>query len=161
MMLAYSTRSIIQLYLPASVDSQSSIDLIIHIRDTFDAVFEFHIPSVTVLADSSRISNFIDALTKSNDRLSSDPIFRLLTGDDPNIVGQLVTSLSQVFNEMHEQFIQFAVQSNDVLNTFDEINVGLFSDGISSVDILLISLNNQVRFHRCHLFHSIVSIVDY
>ena len=150
MMLAQSTQSLIQLHLPANVDPQSTIHLIIHIRDTFDAMFEFHIPSVTVLADSSTLSDFIDALTNTTDRLSSDPIFRLLMSDDQNIVGQMVTSLSQVFNEMHEQFIQSAVQGNDFLSTLNEINVGLFSDGISLVDMLFTSLNNplfdQIRF---------------
>ena len=123
MMLAYSIQPVVQIRLPASIDPQSTVHLIVHIGDTFNAVYEFLLSPVTVLADYSTISNFITALTKTTDNLSSDPIFQLLTNGDSDSVGQIATSLSQVFNEMYDQSIEFAARSKYFLEILDEINL--------------------------------------
>lgn len=50
----------------------------VHIRDTFDAIFEYHLSSITVLPDYSALSKFVNALKSNSSELSHDRIFQLL-----------------------------------------------------------------------------------
>ena len=119
MILAHTTESIIQLRLPASIDQISSFHPIVNIRDTFDFITELNLLSVTVLPDFSAISNFSNILQKSNSNPNSDPILQLLTSGDQNTVGQLVISISQVFNELNSQNMKIAVMSKYFFVEFD------------------------------------------
>jgi hypothetical protein len=109
-MLAHTIESIIEFRLPASIDQISTFDILVHIRDKFDCVYEFHLPSVNILRDISTISNFIDALQKSN---NNDTIFELLTSGNQNTIGQIITSISQLLNEINNQTIELAILSKD------------------------------------------------
>ena len=103
MMLARTSESICQLRLPASIDPSSRFHLIVQIRDAFDCVTEFNLSSVPVLSNHSIIENFVNNLQGSNN--NTDPIITLLTSEDQNTVEQMITSISQVFNEMNDQSV--------------------------------------------------------
>ena len=89
-MLSHTNTSIIQLRLPASIHT---VNLLVHIRDEFNCIYEYyHLPSVSILRN--------------------DSIIELLTSSDQNIVGQMITSISQLFNEINIQTIETAARSN-------------------------------------------------
>jgi hypothetical protein len=111
MMLAHTTESIVQLRLPASIDPTSILHIVVFIRDRFDCIHEFQLPSVTVLRDISTTEKFIDILQKPYNNSDNDIILQLLVSGDMNTVGQIVTSISQVFNEMNNQTIKNAALS--------------------------------------------------
>jgi hypothetical protein len=106
MMLAYTTESIFQLRLPASNDPTSSVHIVAHIRDTFGAVTEFHLPSVIVLRDLPTITKLINIFEQSNSLSSNDTLIQLL--GDRNAVEQITTSISEIFNEMNSENIEIA-----------------------------------------------------
>jgi len=111
MMLAHTIESTIQLHLPGSIDQISTLHIIAQIRDTFGCVTEFHLPSVTVLSDFLSLSKFIDSLQKSTNNSNNDTIFQLLTTGDQNTVGQIVSSITQVFHEMNDKIVKNAALS--------------------------------------------------
>ncbi len=114
MILAYTTESIISLRLPASIDPTTKFHIVVSIRDKFDCVREFQLQLVTVFSDESAIKHFLDILQKPYNYSNDDPIWQLIVSKDQNIVGQMITSISQIFTEMNYQMIQNAAQSKQI-----------------------------------------------
>jgi hypothetical protein len=112
MILAHTTNSIISLQLPGSIDPTTLFYTIVHIRDRFDCIREVHLSPVTILADISAIEHFVDILQYSND----DPIWQVLISNDQNTVGQMITSISQIFTEINYQMIENVAKSKETIN---------------------------------------------
>ena len=93
-MLGYTTKSMYQLYLPASIDPSSPLFILIQIRDTLGCVREVNLSSVMVYSDLSTIDNFLENLEEGNESTR-----------------QMIHSITQVLNEMNEQNLQRAISS--------------------------------------------------
>ena len=98
-MFIQSSQSLIQLRLPPHTN------LIVSIRDTFDGVTEYNLEPVYVFSDELALSSFIDELQMMNQNLPMNPIFRVLTSANPNTVGQMLFSLSQILNDQSIQLL--------------------------------------------------------
>ena len=111
-MLAFTSAIQSQLLLPAGDDNTSSVNIIVHIRDILNCVTQYDIYSLIVVPDTVGINTFVNVLQQTNvEIINTNPAIQLLAGGNPNIVGQILTSLSQVFNEMNIQSIETAVSS--------------------------------------------------
>ncbi len=108
-MIGHASESVIGVRLPASIDERSTLNILVHIRDTLDSISEFHLPSINVRPDYLAIKNFIQNLEKINSK--NDTISQLLNNGDSNTLGQLTTSISHLFNEINHQNIQLAAIS--------------------------------------------------
>ncbi len=97
-MIAFSPISDFEVLLPAG-----ELQLIIQIRDTLDCITEVNL-TVNVLSDS------ID-LIKNLQNPKDNSIDQLLTSGNQNIVGQVITSISQEFNKMNSETINKAISS--------------------------------------------------
>ncbi len=107
MMIAFSPVSTFQVRLPAGNDPTFLIHLIIDIRDELDCITEFNISSVSVIPDSDEITDLINNIQSS----TNNPFIRILAGENQNLVGQLIISVSQQFNNMNIKNIDTAVLS--------------------------------------------------
>ncbi|CAF4421173.1 unnamed protein product [Adineta steineri] len=67
--------------------------------------------SVHVIVDSVGINNLITSLQSSPNTLTNNPIVQLLSSGDQNTVGQILTAISQQFNQMNSENIDQAVSS--------------------------------------------------
>jgi hypothetical protein len=118
-MLASTTVSSAQLQLPAGSDNTSSVNVVVHIRDMFDCVTEFDMQSVVVVADLASIGTLVNVMQQSSiGAINTNPIIQVLAGGNPNTVGQVLTSLSQVFNAMNSQSVGTAVASKCINDCF-------------------------------------------
>ncbi len=108
-MIGHTSESVIGVRLPASIDERSTLNILVHIRDRFDSISEFHLPPITIRPDYLEIKNFIENLQEATSK--NDTISQLLNNGDPNTLGQLTTSISQLFNEINHQTIQLAARS--------------------------------------------------
>jgi hypothetical protein len=116
-MLASTTRSLYELRLPAGTGNSSLVNVIVHIRDTLSAVTEFNLSSVVVKSDTKQINTLLNILEqmKSNEASgNNNPIIESLSKDDPNDVGQALTSVSQVINEMNTHTLENTIASKRV-----------------------------------------------
>jgi len=113
-MVAFSSVASIELRLPAGDDTSSLVHIIGYIRDTLDCVTEFNVSSVVVVTDSEGINNFVDILQTSSSRLTNNPLVQILASGNQNMVGQVISSLSQVFNKINNQTVENAVASEDI-----------------------------------------------
>jgi hypothetical protein len=112
LMIGFSSMSNFDVQLPAGDDNTSTVNLIVHIRDTLECVAEYNMSSVSVIPDTAGINNLINNLQVSTSAVNNNPIVQLLAGGNQNTVGQIITSLSQVFNKMNTQNLENAVSSN-------------------------------------------------
>lgn len=113
LMLGQTVQSTIELRLPARIHSMSVFHLTVAIRDAFDSITEVSLQPVIIHSDHSTVTSFIDAVQNSGIGLENDTIGRLLNSTDKNTVGQLVTLLSELFNENNDQYIELARLSID------------------------------------------------
>ena len=97
--------------LPSGDDRTSLLQLTVVIQDTLDCTIELNISAVTVIPDSVGIANLINDIQSSPGGITTNPIVQLLAGGNQNIVGQVITSLSQQFNKMNNENIDKAVSS--------------------------------------------------
>jgi len=113
-MLAFSSVPSMKLRLPAGDDTNSLVHIIGYVRDTLDCVTEFNVSSVVVVTDSEGINNFVDILQTSSSTLTNNPLVQILASGNQNTVGQVISSLSQVFNKINNQTVEHAVASEDI-----------------------------------------------
>lgn len=111
MIVAYSAVPIFQVRLPAGDDQTSIVHLLVQIRDQLDCITELNISSVIVIADTMEMTNLIKDIQSSSGGNTSNPLVQLLASGNQNIVGQVLTSVSQQFNRMNEEIIDRAVSS--------------------------------------------------
>ncbi|CAF1293793.1 unnamed protein product, partial [Adineta steineri] len=111
LMIAYSSVSYFQVRLPSGDNQTSLLNIIISIRDLLDCVVEVNMSSVHVIVDSVGINNLITSLQSSPNTLTNNPIVQLLSSGDQNTVGQILTAISQQFNQMNSENIDQAVSS--------------------------------------------------
>lgn len=111
--IGFSPTSNFDVQLPAGDDNSSIVNLIVHIRDIFECVTEYNMSSVSVIPDTAEINNLINNLQVSTSAANNNPIVQLLAGGNQNTVGQVIISVSQVFNKMNTQSIQNAVSSKE------------------------------------------------
>ena len=107
--VAYSYVSTFQVYLPKSGSNDAStINLLIEIRDYFNCITQVNISSVIITVDSNELDSL---LTSSNEINTGNKIIRLLSSGNQNVVGQLMTSVSQQFNEINNENIDDAISN--------------------------------------------------
>jgi hypothetical protein len=110
-MITFSTVSKFQVRLPCGDDNTSLLNLFIYIRDTLDSVTEFNISPVIVTSDLSDITDLINTLQSSSSSLTNSPIIRLHLSENPNTIGQILSSLSQQLNQINTDALENAVSS--------------------------------------------------
>lgn len=101
----------LRLQLPAGDANTFILTIVARVRDTLDGVTEFAIPSVIVVPDAGAIANFVNDVQQSSIATVSNPIVQLLSSGNQNIIAQVITSLSQVFNKMSGEITNLAVAS--------------------------------------------------
>ncbi|CAF3897839.1 unnamed protein product [Rotaria sordida] len=128
-MIAFSPISDFQVRLPAE-----KLNLIVHIRDTLDCVREFNLMSINVELDPKRTGDLINQLQSK----TTNPIIQLLSSGNQNIVGQVITSLSQQFNQMNNESVNKAVS-----NGIPAASVSISPLGIQSFKKISVPLNTS------------------
>lgn len=82
------------------------------IRDFLDCTTEYIIRSVYVQPDTEQINALVDLLQQTEgEQMNTNPLIQLLAGGNQNTVGQILTSIAQVFNQINTQNTDTAVLS--------------------------------------------------
>ena len=106
-----------QLRLPVGNDNTPLIHLFGRIRDRLGVIAEFNMSSVIVLPDTEAISNLMDTFQSSS--TNNNPLVELLVGGNVNTVGQVISSVSQILNEINNQNVNRAKSSKTILRRKD------------------------------------------
>jgi len=110
-MVAYSSVYNFQVYLPGGNSQTSLLNLVVFIRDFVDGITEFNIFSISVTVDTAEINDLMNVVQNSSSQGSNNQFVQLLSSGNQNVVGQIGTSLSQVFNNMNSKNVDNAVSS--------------------------------------------------
>ena len=101
--VAFSSVSDFTIRLPSQDIYETRFNLTVTIRDTLYCLTSVNLPIVTVTADVPRISQLVESVYNSTAALNTDSLVRLLSAGNQNTVTQLITSLSQYFNQLAMQ----------------------------------------------------------
>ncbi|CAF0859705.1 unnamed protein product [Rotaria sordida] len=110
-MIAFSPVSDFQVRLVTGDKQTSLLNIVIYIRDFLDCITEVNVSSVSVISDFVEINDLINKIQSSSNEITNNPIVQLLYSGNQNIVGQIITSLSQYFNQMNTENVDDAVSS--------------------------------------------------
>ena len=146
-MITFSSLPTMPMRLPAGQTNASALQLIVVIRDQLDCVSEVNLSSVVVRTDSAETEQLIQSLETSSNTPSNSPLAQILSSGNQNAVGQVLSSLSQQFNDINTQALQSAADSefhNSPLNSSD-VRSSSFLDGIplSSVAVSALGSSSQ------------------
>ncbi|CAF4148171.1 unnamed protein product, partial [Adineta steineri] len=111
LMIAYSSVSSFQVRLPSGDNQTSLLNIAISIHDLLDCVVEVNMSSVYVIVDSVGMNDLMTSLQSSPNALTNNPIVQLLSSGNQNTVGQILTAISQQFNQLNSENIEQAVSS--------------------------------------------------
>ena len=111
MIIAFSFISEFEVRLTNGNENTSFVNLFIHIRDRLDCLTEFNLTSVQVESDVSTISQLIYFFENSPTSLSTNSLIQLLSSENQNTIGQILTSISQQFNRININLMNNAVSS--------------------------------------------------
>jgi hypothetical protein len=142
MIIAFSSVSDIQVRLPSGSDNTSLLNIMIYIRDKLDSSAEYNISSITVVSDAQGIIQLINILQNPTNSPSSNSIIQLLAIENQNIVGQMITSLSQQLNKMNIESIENAILNGiSATSIFVSLLSTTKSSGVKLDSIKIISFN--------------------
>ena len=99
MIVGYSEVSVFNVQLPMGDNQTSLLNLYIHIRDQMDCVTEMNLSSVHVYPDNAALDGLLNDISQTTGGNTSNPIIHLLASKNQNLVGQILTSVSQQFNQ--------------------------------------------------------------
>ncbi|CAF1545398.1 unnamed protein product, partial [Adineta steineri] len=141
--VAFSSEYNFQVRLPAGDNGTSLLNLVVYVRDLLNSITQVNISSVSVMKNSEIINDLIDKITNSSSTITNNPIIRLLSSGNQNIVGQMIIALSQELNQISSENLDKAI-----------------SNGIPAVDISVSLLGSQ-RLQQISIPMNESALIDY
>jgi hypothetical protein len=136
--IAFSSVPNFTVYLPSDSENRFLLNITIFIRDKFHCITEFNISSVVVRPDTERISSSIASFQGSIIEKNNDPIVRLLSGKNPNTVGQLIIILSRALAQLNLDNLYDIISSNEQI--FSNKNHFYLIAGVPPTSLFISSL---------------------
>ncbi|CAF1529483.1 unnamed protein product, partial [Adineta steineri] len=154
--IAFSPEYNFQVRLPAGDNETSLLNLVIYVRDLAGSVTQVNISSVNVIADSVTINDLIDKITNLSSTITNNAIVRLLSSGNQNVVGQIMTSLSQEFNQINNDNLDKAIS-----NGVPAATILVSSLGSSSLQQVSIPFNESALINYNIELNSLANVRDY
>ncbi|CAF4313348.1 unnamed protein product, partial [Adineta steineri] len=130
--------------------------LVVYVRDLAGSVTQVNVSSVSVIADLATINGLIDIIINSSSTITNNAIVRLLSSGNQNVVGQIMASLSQEFNQMNNDNLDKAISSGIPAAT-----ISVSSLGSSSLQQISIPLNESALINYNIELNSLANVRDY
>ncbi|CAF1005529.1 unnamed protein product [Adineta steineri] len=155
-LIAFSSEYNFQVQLPAGDNETSLLNLVVYVRDLVGSVTQVNISSVNVIADSVTINDLIDKITNLSSTITNNPIVRLLSSGNQNVVGQMIISLSQEFNQMSNENFDKAIS-----NGISAVDISVSLLGSQSLQQISIPLNQSAMINYNIELNSLANVRDY
>ncbi|CAF4334891.1 unnamed protein product, partial [Adineta steineri] len=154
--IAFSPEDNFQVRLPAGDNETSLLNLVVYVRDLAGSVTQVNISSVNIITDTATINDLIDEITNLSSTITNNPIVRLLSSGNQNVVGQIMTALSQEFNQMNSENLDKAISSGIPAAT-----ILVSSLGSSSLQQVSLPLNESALINYNIQLNSLTNVRDY
>ncbi|CAM4846598.1 unnamed protein product, partial [Rotaria magnacalcarata] len=109
--LGSTINSLFELRLPIGCGNASLVNVIVQIRDQLNSVTEANISAVSVVPTRTNIDSFVKAINISSTVPSKHPLVEILSKNNSVLTGQVITTVSQVLNEMNTEIIRLGIQN--------------------------------------------------
>ncbi|CAF4649449.1 unnamed protein product [Rotaria socialis] len=154
LMLGVTTAQTFEVLLPVGDRNPSSVIVIVQVRDKLNCITETNTTAVSVTSEYTHITSFIDIIkTTSNNNgiaIHMNPLVQLLENSNPDVIAQVVTTVSQVFNQLNTEIIESAVKIGIPAETVSVSSLGSRTINASSEspsDSTLIQYMQQLNNH--------------
>ncbi|CAF1320727.1 unnamed protein product [Adineta steineri] len=154
--IAFSPEDNFQVRLPSGDNGTSLLNLVVYVRDLVGSVTQVNISSVNVIADLVVINDLIDKITNLSSTITNNPIVRLLSSGNQNVVGQMFIALSQEFNQMNGDNLDKAIS-----NGISAVDISVSSLGSQSLEQISIPLNESALINYNTELNSLANVRDY
>ncbi|CAF4165711.1 unnamed protein product, partial [Adineta steineri] len=154
--IAFSSEYNFQVRLPSADNETSLLNLIVYVRDLVGSVTQVNISSVNIIADLATINDLIDKITNSSSTITNNLIVRLLSSGNQNVVGQMIISLSQEFNQMSNENFDKAIS-----NGIPAVDISVSLLGSQSLQQTSIPLNESALIDYNIELNSLANVRDY
>ncbi|CAF1460939.1 unnamed protein product [Adineta steineri] len=154
--IAFSSEDNFQVRLLAGDNGTSLLNLVVYVRDLVGSVTQVNISSVNVIADLATINDLIDKITNLSSTITNNPIVRLLSSGNQNVVGQMFIALSQEFNQMNGDNLDKAIS-----NGISAVDISVSSLGSQSLQQTSIPLNESALINYNTELNSLANVRDY
>ena len=114
--VAFSSLSSFQVRLATDAETETVVNLTVHIRDQRDCITAYNLSSVVISPDLVGMTDLIDRVLNVSQTLPSNAFVQLLTSGNQNLVGQLITSFSQQLNRINRQALTNLLLSDSTVN---------------------------------------------
>lgn len=104
MLIAFSPTPTFSAHLPAGYEPSFTLQLIVLIRDTMSCVVQVNLTQVTVLSDTDALDQLMNQLQSSSSTINN-PLIQLVSSGNQNVIGQVLSSVSQQSNQINAQLI--------------------------------------------------------
>ncbi|CAF4267029.1 unnamed protein product, partial [Adineta steineri] len=155
-LIAFSSEYNFQVQLPAGDNETSLLNLVVYVRDLVGSVTQVNISSVNVIADFVIMNDLIDKITNSSSTMTNNPIVRLLSSGNQNVIGQMFISLSQEFNQMNTENLDKVISSG-----IPAVDISVLSLGSQSLQQISIPLNQSAMINYTIELNSLANVRDY
>ncbi|CAF4252796.1 unnamed protein product [Adineta steineri] len=154
--IAFSSEYNFQVRLPAGDNETSLLNLVVYVRDLAGSVTQVNITSVNIMADTAIMNDLIDKITNSSSTITNNPIVRLLSSGNQNVVGQMIISLSQEFNQMNSENLHKAIS-----NGISAVNISVSLLGSQRLQQISIPMNESALINYNIELNSLANVRDY
>ncbi|CAF4158129.1 unnamed protein product, partial [Adineta steineri] len=154
--IAFSSEYNFQVRLPAGDNETSLLNLVVYVRDLAGSVTQVNITSVNIMADTAIMNDLIDKITNSSSTITNNPIVRLLSSGNQNVVGQMIISLSQEFNQMNSENLHKAIS-----NGISAVNISVSLLGSQRLQQISIPMNESALINYNIELNSLANVQDY
>ena len=108
-MLAYTSAALTHVRLPPGDPSTTLVYIMVQIRDTLNSGTNYPLTPVSVVPDTHELKTLIDVLHQKDHFVTNRNLnIRKLAGKNLNTVGQILTSISEVFSRINSKSIDNA-----------------------------------------------------
>ncbi|CAF1234712.1 unnamed protein product [Adineta steineri] len=148
-MIAFSTVSTFQVRLPSGDNQTSLLNIAVNIRDLLSCGVEANMSSISVIVDTTGINDLITNIQSSSGTMTNSLIVQLLSSGNQNVVGQVITAISQYSNQVNSESIDSAVSYGISAATISISSLGsqsLQQNSTSVNESALIAFNTELNF---------------
>ena len=142
--VAFSSVSNFEVRLPTETENETVLNLFVQIRDQRDCVTEYNLSSVVIKPDLVSMIDLINSVLNLPQTLSSNSIAQALASGNQNLVGQLITSLSQQLNRINRQALSNALLSECGCLMNVTQGIFLYLGGLSTVDVSIAPFGSSI-----------------
>ena len=100
---------VFDVYLSADSENETTLMLMISIRDPYDCMTQLNISSVMIQVDQEQIETFMETVQNTDNMIKTNSVIKILESHNQNGIAQITRLVSDSLNRMNLDNVEDAV----------------------------------------------------